>query len=81
MNKPKIDKKGAPKKITFCILLISPVTKILKSWHIIYLKGELRSSMWSTRTFLYIIRGARYKQNNCKDAVASPKPKAKIIKK
>ena len=31
---------------------------------IINLKGEIHSSVWSTKTFLYAIREPRYKQNN-----------------
>ena len=33
-----------------------------EGWDIIHLKGEIHSSVWSTKTFLYDIREPRYKQ-------------------
>ena len=44
--------------------LISLATNMLEGWDIIHLKGEIHSSIWSTKTFLYDIRELRYKLNN-----------------
>ena len=46
---------------SFC--LISLASNILKGWDILHLKGEIHSSVWSTKTFLYNIRALRYMQN------------------
>ena len=56
---------GCPKKNVLKIVsIISPATKMLEGWDISHLKGGIDSSVQSTKTFLYIIREPRYKQNN-----------------
>ena len=35
---------------------------MLESWDMIHWKGEVRSFIWSTKTFLYDIQEPRYKQ-------------------
>ena len=35
---------------------------MLEGWDIIYLKGEIHNSVWSTKTFVYGKREPRYKQ-------------------
>ena len=45
---------------SFC--LISLATNMLEGWDIIHLKGEIHSSVWSAKIFLYDIREPRYKQ-------------------
>ena len=41
---------------SFCLFLQ------LQGWDIFHLKGGIHSSVWSTKTFLYDIRGPRCKQ-------------------
>ena len=52
------------KHFTLCISIISPAINMLEGWDISHLKGEIHSSVWSTKTFLNHIRELRYKQNN-----------------
>ena len=42
--------------------LISLATNMLEGWDIIHLNSRIHSSVWTTKTFLYDIREARYKQ-------------------
>ena len=37
---------------------------MLEGWDISHLKGEIHSSVWSTKTFFNDIKELRYKQNN-----------------
>ena len=46
------------------ILFNSLATNMLESRDLYHSKGEIHSSVWSTKTFLYNIREPRYKQNN-----------------
>ena len=43
---------------------VYPAKNMLEGWYIFHLKGEIHSSVWSTKTFLYDFRELRYKQNN-----------------
>ena len=43
---------------------LSLAINMLEGWDISHLKGEIHSSVWSTKTFLNDIRELRYKQNN-----------------
>ena len=52
------------KNFTLGISIISPAINMLEGWDISHLKGEIYSSVWSTKTFLNDIRELRYKQNN-----------------
>ena len=52
------------KNFTLGISIISPAINMLEGWDISHLKGEIHSSVWSTKTFLNDIRELRYKQNN-----------------
>ena len=45
---------------SFCVTFLA--TNMQEGWDIIHLKGEVHSSVWSTKTFLYDIRKLRYKQ-------------------
>ena len=40
-----------------------------EGWDRFQLKGEIHSSIWSTKTFLYAIREPKYKQNNMGDQI------------
>ena len=42
------------------ISLICLATIMGEGWDIFHLKGGIHSSVWSTKTFLYIIRKLRY---------------------
>ena len=46
----------------FCLIYMATSTP--EGWYIFHLKGEIHSSVWSTKTFLYFFREPRYKQNN-----------------
>ena len=54
--------KGGPTKMycTFCVIFLA--TNVPEGWDMIHLKGDVHSSVWSTKTFLYDIREPRYKQ-------------------
>ena len=45
---------------TFCFICLAE--NMLEGWDIIHLKGEIHSSIWSTKNFLYDKREPRYKQ-------------------
>ena len=47
---------------SFCIFFLAK--NMPEDSDIIHLKGEIHSSVWSTKTFLYDIREPRYKENN-----------------
>ena len=47
---------------SFCVIYLA--TNVPEGSDIIHLKGEIHSSIWSPKTFLYDIRELRYKQNN-----------------
>ena len=49
--------KGWPKKN-----LTKMATNVPEGWDIIHLKGEVHSSVWSTKTLLYDVREPRYKE-------------------
>ena len=48
--------KGGPKNLT------KMATNVLEGCDMIHLKGEVHSSVWSTKTFLYDIREKRFKE-------------------
>ena len=62
----KGDAKRKKNSLNLCHSFCSPslARNMLEDWKIIHLKGEIHSSVWSTKTFLYDIRELRYKQNN-----------------
>ena len=45
---------------SFCVIFLA--TNMPEGCDIIHLKGEIHSSVWSTKTFLNIIREPKYKQ-------------------
>ena len=51
------------KNFTLGISIISPAINMLEGLDILHLKGEIHSSVWSTKIFLYDIREPRYNQN------------------
>ena len=48
------------KSATKVVWLMSPATNMLDGWDISHLKGGIRSSVWSTKTFLHNIREPRF---------------------
>ena len=56
-------KKNSPNlRHSFGLIPLAP--NMLDGWDIILVKGEIHSSVGSTKTFLYNIRELRYEQNN-----------------
>ena len=45
---------------SFCVIFLA--TNIPEGWDIMHSKGEVHSSVWSSKTFLYHIREPRYKE-------------------
>ena len=56
--------QGVPKKFPHTVWIISTAANTLDGWDISHLKSGICSSIWSTKTFLFIISEPRYRQNN-----------------